>query len=88
MAAYTTFYVLGLLFSMQIPFVGFQPVKSSEHIAALGVFGLCQLVAFNDYLRSKLSKPHYIILFKSLVLGLALAGFSAGVFLTIIGSKA
>lgn len=70
---------------MQIPFVGFQPVKSSEHIAALGVFGLCQLVAFNDYLKSKLSKPHYIVLFKSLVLGIALTALSAGIFLTIIG---
>lgn len=34
--SYTTFYVLGLLLSMQIPFVGFQPIRTSEHMAASG----------------------------------------------------
>ncbi len=38
--------------SMQVPFVGFQPVRTSEHMAALGVFGLLQLVAFVDLVRS------------------------------------
>ncbi|KAA6414406.1 MAG: glycosyltransferase family 66 [Lasallia pustulata] len=32
------------LASMQIPFVGFLPVKSSEHMSALGVFGLLSLI--------------------------------------------
>jgi hypothetical protein len=41
--AYTTFYVLGEIMAMQVPFVGFQPVKTSEHIAAMGVFGLLQV---------------------------------------------
>ena len=30
--------MLGLLLSMQIPFVGFQPIKTSEHLAAAGKF--------------------------------------------------
>ena len=34
--AYTTFYLLGLLMSMQVPFVGFQPLRTSEHMAAAG----------------------------------------------------
>lgn len=34
--AYTTWYALGALASMQIPFVGFAPVKTSEHMPALG----------------------------------------------------
>lgn len=34
--AYTTFFLLGLLFSMQVPFVGFQPIRTSEHMAAAG----------------------------------------------------
>lgn len=34
--AYSTFYALGTLMSMQIPFVGFQPTRTSEHMAALG----------------------------------------------------
>jgi dolichyl-diphosphooligosaccharide--protein glycosyltransferase len=35
--SYSTFYVLGTLSSMQIPFVGFQPTRTSEHMAALGM---------------------------------------------------
>lgn len=44
--AYTTFYTLGQLMAMQVPFVGFQPVKTSEHMAAAGVFGLLQVDSF------------------------------------------
>jgi dolichyl-diphosphooligosaccharide--protein glycosyltransferase len=35
---YTTWYVLGTLCSMQIPFVGFQPIRTSEHMAAMGLY--------------------------------------------------
>lgn len=42
-SAYTTFYVLGQVMAMQVPFVGFQPVKTSEHMAAAGIFGLLQV---------------------------------------------
>ncbi|POR31988.1 Dolichyl-diphosphooligosaccharide--protein glycosyltransferase subunit stt3 [Tolypocladium paradoxum] len=35
--SYTTWYALGTLASMQIPFVGFLPVKTSEHMPALGM---------------------------------------------------
>uniref|UniRef100_A0A183TRE6 dolichyl-diphosphooligosaccharide--protein glycotransferase n=1 Tax=Schistocephalus solidus TaxID=70667 RepID=A0A183TRE6_SCHSO len=41
--AYTSFYILGLILSMQVPFVGFQPVRTSEHMAAAGVFVLLQV---------------------------------------------
>ncbi|KAI0489601.1 glycosyltransferase family 66 protein [Xylaria cf. heliscus] len=50
--AYTTWYALGTLASMQIPFVGFLPVRTSEHMPALGIFGFLQLVAFLEYVRS------------------------------------
>ena len=43
--SYTTFYLLGQLMAMNIPFVGFQPVETSEHMAGFGVFGLIQLAA-------------------------------------------
>ncbi|OLY80784.1 Dolichyl-diphosphooligosaccharide-protein glycosyltransferase subunit stt3 [Smittium mucronatum] len=61
--SYSTFYVIGTLASMQIPFVGFQPTFTSEHMASLGTFGLLQLVAFSYYLNSLVSKKtmHYII---------------------------
>ncbi|XP_070155940.1 STT3, subunit of the oligosaccharyltransferase complex, homolog B isoform X3 [Polyergus mexicanus] len=54
--SYTTFYVLGLLLSMQVPFVGFQPIRTSEHMAAGGVFGLLIFVAALRYLRTVLTK--------------------------------
>eukprot|EP01087_Luapelamoeba_hula_P014258 TRINITY_DN4154_c0_g1_i1.p1 TRINITY_DN4154_c0_g1~~TRINITY_DN4154_c0_g1_i1.p1 ORF type:complete len:745 (+),score=118.79 TRINITY_DN4154_c0_g1_i1:102-2336(+) len=54
--AYCTMYSIGTLLSMQIPFVGFQPVQSGEHMAALGVFGLLQIFCFVNWLRSLL-KP-------------------------------
>ncbi|KAI3337867.1 STT3 subunit of Oligosaccharyl transferase [Ustulina deusta] len=50
--AYTTWYALGTLASMQVPFVGFLPVRTSEHMPALGIFGFLQLVAFLEYVRS------------------------------------
>jgi hypothetical protein len=36
--AYSSWYAIGTLASMQVPFVGFQPVRTSEHMAALGAF--------------------------------------------------
>ena len=42
--AYSTVYVLGTILSMQIPFVGFGPIQTSEHMAALGVFGATHVV--------------------------------------------
>lgn len=41
--SYTVFCILGLLLSMQIPFVGFQPIRTSEHMAALGKLSLISL---------------------------------------------
>lgn len=34
--SYSSWYVIGTLASMQVPFVGFLPVRTSEHMAALG----------------------------------------------------
>ncbi|KAL4667232.1 hypothetical protein H8959_005921 [Pygathrix nigripes] len=70
--AYCTVYCLGTILSMQISFVGFQPVLSSEHMAAFGVFGLCQIHSFVDYLRSKLNPQQFEVLFRSVI---SLVGF-------------
>jgi dolichyl-diphosphooligosaccharide--protein glycosyltransferase len=42
--SYSSWYVIGTIASMQVPFVGFLPLRTSEHMAALGVFGLLQLL--------------------------------------------
>lgn len=78
--AYTTWYALGTLASMQIPFVGYQPVGSNDHMAALGVFGLIQLVAFGAYVRLNVPSAQFkTFLAVSLVLitGLGVAGLTA-----------
>ncbi|KAJ8266640.1 hypothetical protein GJAV_G00132910 [Gymnothorax javanicus] len=82
--AYCTVYCLGTILSMQISFVGFQPVQSSEHMAAFGVFGLCQIHAFVDYLRSKLNAQQFEVLFKSVIslVGIALLSVGAVLMLT------
>lgn len=38
--SYTSWYALGTLASMQIPFVGFLPIRSSEHMSALGTYSV------------------------------------------------
>jgi dolichyl-diphosphooligosaccharide--protein glycosyltransferase len=38
--AYCTWFAIGTLASMQIPFVGFLPIRSSEHMSALGMLVL------------------------------------------------
>jgi dolichyl-diphosphooligosaccharide--protein glycosyltransferase len=85
--AYSTVYCLGTILSMQIAFVGFQPIQSSEHMGALGVFGLCQLLAFYNYTKSKLTTEQFDILFRTAVMCLGGAGLVAGTILTISGSK-
>lgn len=83
--AYTTWYALGTLASMQIPFVGFLPIRSNDHMAALGVFGLLQLVAFGDYVKSKVpSKQFKTFLVASITL-VSILGIGALFALTALG---
>ncbi|KAH9634445.1 hypothetical protein HF086_008279 [Spodoptera exigua] len=83
--AYSTLYCVGTILSMQISFVGFQPVQSSEHMLALGTFGLCQLYAFTQYLREHLSPANFELLFKALVTTLLATLGTALVALTLTG---
>uniref|UniRef100_A0A8C2C0F6 Dolichyl-diphosphooligosaccharide--protein glycosyltransferase subunit STT3B n=1 Tax=Cyprinus carpio TaxID=7962 RepID=A0A8C2C0F6_CYPCA len=76
--AYSTFYIVGLVLSMQIPFVGFQPIRTSEHMAAAGVFALLQAYAFLQYLKDRLTRQEFQTLF---FLGVSLA--AGVVFLTL-----
>ncbi|TVY48795.1 Dolichyl-diphosphooligosaccharide--protein glycosyltransferase subunit [Lachnellula occidentalis] len=83
--SYCTWYALGTLASMQIPFVGFLPIRSSEHMSALGVFGLLQLVGFVEFVRSGVPSKQFGTLLRGLVLlvfGLSLGGL---VLLTVSG---
>ncbi|KAI9143633.1 Oligosaccharyl transferase STT3 subunit-domain-containing protein [Paraphysoderma sedebokerense] len=83
--AYCSWYALGTIASMQVPFVGFQPVRTSEHMAALGIFGLLQIIAFVELLRSHISGSQFQLLFKALVVTLFVLMFAALVGLTFAG---
>jgi len=53
---------------------------------ALGVFGLCQIHAFVDYVHSRLTREQFHILFRGLVLFAAVAGLSSFGIATFFGS--
>lgn len=86
--AFSTLYCVGTILSMQIPFVGFQPVQSSEHMLAFGVFGLCQLHAIVDYMRSKLSGEDFSTLFNAVAVGSLSLAIFVGTLLSISGKIA
>ncbi|KAG4084194.1 STT3 subunit of Oligosaccharyl transferase [Neocallimastix lanati (nom. inval.)] len=79
--AYSTFYVLGTIGSMQIPFVGFQPATTAEHMGALGTFGLLQIVAFVHFCRSHLSSDSFKALLKRFLIVVFFVGVAS--FLTL-----
>ncbi|EKM50582.1 glycosyltransferase family 66 protein [Phanerochaete carnosa HHB-10118-sp] len=83
--AYSSWYAIGTLASMQVPFVGFQPVRTSEHMAALGVFGLLQIIAFSELVRSHVSSKQFQTLLYASVIGMGVLGFSGIVGLTYKG---
>ncbi|TGZ83919.1 STT3 subunit of Oligosaccharyl transferase [Ascodesmis nigricans] len=86
--SYTTWYALGTLASMQIPFVGFIPIRSSEHMAALGVFGLLQIVGAVEFIRAQVPSRQFQILLRTfLVIAFALSA-AALVGLTVSGTIA
>ncbi|EIW75124.1 glycosyltransferase family 66 protein [Coniophora puteana RWD-64-598 SS2] len=82
---YSSWYAIGTLASMQVPFVGFQPVRTSEHMAALGVFGLLQIVAFAQLVRQHVSSKQFQNLLFASVIGAGLLGAAAIVVLTYKG---
>jgi dolichyl-diphosphooligosaccharide--protein glycosyltransferase len=86
--SYTTWFALGTLASMQVPFVGFLPVRSSDHMAALGVFGLIQLVGAADFLRTHLKGKQFQTLLRALVLVVFGISFAGLVLLTLSGTIA
>ena len=101
--AYSSWYAVGTLASMQVPFVGFQPVRTSEHMAALGmashdstmtppshiaflgVFGLLQIIAFAELVRSHVSSKQFQTLLFASVIGLGVLGALGIVGLTYKG---
>ena len=63
-----------------------RPLISVSPLQAFGVFGLCQIHAFVDYIRSKLSQQQFEFLFKTMVLLTAVVAAVVGGALTALGS--
>ena len=57
--SYSTFYILGTMASMLVPFVGVNPSRTCDHMAALGTFGLLQLIALVNACKAYLSPLSY-----------------------------
>ncbi|PHH54034.1 Dolichyl-diphosphooligosaccharide--protein glycosyltransferase subunit stt3 [Ceratocystis fimbriata CBS 114723] len=83
--AYSTWYALGTIASMQIPFVGFLPVRTSEHMPALGIFGFIQFIGFIQYVRSAISGRQFQTFLVTLVGVTFILGIGALVGLTSLG---
>lgn len=102
--SYSTWFALGTLASMQIPFVGFLPIRSSEHMSALGkpsrfivtypslifigVFGLLQLVAFVEFVRQQVPNKQFQTLLRSMLLVTFAVSLGGLVLLTVSGTIA
>ncbi|KAG8722703.1 oligosaccharyl transferase stt3 subunit [Ceratobasidium sp. 394] len=82
---YSSWYAIGTLASMQVPFVGFQPVRTSEHMGALGVFGLLQLIAFSELVRSHLPTKQFKLILRTSLVAAFFLGSGALMFLTMKG---
>ena len=83
--AYSTWYTLGTLASMLVPFVGFLPIRSSDHMGALGVFGLLNLFGFFSYLRNQLPGKQFQTLLLALGGIIAVVLFGGLLLLTVTG---
>lgn len=83
--AYSSWYVIGTIASMQVPFVEFLPIRTSEHMAALGVFGLLQLMGFVEVVRRLVPGKQFQLLLKAFVVVVFCLSFAALVALTFSG---
>lgn len=70
---------------MQVPFVEFLPIRTSEHMAALGVFGLLQLIGFVEVVRRLVPGKQFQLLLKAFVVAVFCFSFAALVALTFSG---
>jgi dolichyl-diphosphooligosaccharide--protein glycosyltransferase len=84
--AYSVFYVIGTVMAMLIPFVGFNAIRSSEHLASHCVFAIMNVYVVIEYVRRNLPEEQFVVLTR-LAFGLATAAFGfLFVFITVTGA--
>jgi len=84
--AYSVFYILGTVLAMTIPFVTFNAIKSSEHLASHCVYVAMNAFVVIEYLKKNLPEQQFAGLLK-IGMALSLITFAFGfVFLTFSGN--
>lgn len=81
--AYTVFYPLATVLSMQIPFVGFQAVTSSEHMASHAVFLFLQVYVFSDWLKGLIGEERFKQLARLVIIGTAVLCILFSIYVTV-----
>lgn len=85
MNAYNIFYVFGTLLAMQIPFVQFLALTSSEHMASHCVFIILQVYQLIRFARLFISQEKMDKLFKYALIGLSIALGAGFILLLLLG---
>ena len=85
MTAYNIFYILGTLLAMQIPFVRFLALTSSEHMASHGVFIIVQFYQFSKFVGKYIGQERLNILFRYAIIGLSIALGAGFILLLLLG---
>ncbi|XP_049849565.1 dolichyl-diphosphooligosaccharide--protein glycosyltransferase subunit STT3A-like [Schistocerca gregaria] len=84
--AYSTFYVLGTILSMQVRFISIKPIISPDHLPSLGVFGFLQIYAFVVYLKFVLNHETFQKAVRLIIFSCALIFCALLVTLYVTGS--
>ena len=82
---YATFYIMGTIFCLNIPFVGTQAVVSSEHLSSHGMFLLSSVYMAGQYFASLAPAGAIRVISKYLVVGAAAGLLAVFAYLTLSG---
>lgn len=83
--AYNIFYIFGTLLAMQIPFVQFLAITSSEHMASHGVFILVQFYKLSQFAKRYLGQESFNKLLRMAIIGLGIVLGAGFILLLLLG---
>eukprot|EP00921_Rhytidocystis_pertsovi_P002975 GHVQ01004960.1.p1 GENE.GHVQ01004960.1~~GHVQ01004960.1.p1 ORF type:complete len:578 (-),score=22.48 GHVQ01004960.1:1102-2835(-) len=85
---YCTFYILSTILCLNVPFVNFSAVISSEHMASHGVFLMLNAVILSQYVRRLLPRDSIKTIFRALVFTAVAAFVLVFIWLSLTGRTA
>jgi dolichyl-diphosphooligosaccharide---protein glycosyltransferase len=83
--AYSIFYVFGTLLAMQIPFVKFLALTSSEHMASHIVFVICQLYQLLQFVKKYVPQEKIDRLIRTLLITVGISLGAGFILLMLLG---